>query len=426
MPYLLCLFIPVADLLLAILYRFESTQELNFIRLIYFFSIYISGIGYFYKKKYINKTYKYIIIYIAFIVIYSFYSLLNNVNIKTVVFSAGTLILPIALFAFGFSKFNNINSVEFIFSSLISLSVISAIFGIWESHNTDFWINFIEFPKYLTEVKGIAIGLEPTTGLPWNFFTDVNPDVGRRSAGLLAAPLAQGIFLSFGFVSSIAYFFSLKKPVYFFTSLITGYGLYSTGTRGAISVAIFALLGIIYSNNFFIRNKLLKIFIIISSAYLIYILFGQKILDSINFQDGSTIGHWDAFILNLTDFSKIILFGIGVGLHGANSTNDQTQIIGGGEGAIFSIAYQIGLPGALVFIYLYYLIIREIYLIRFLKLPKKVICISYVIFWLAIGLIITFITSEHILTLSGMSFFWILCGSIASLGKFQNHENNGL
>lgn len=425
--YYLSIFIPIADVVFAFLAELGYKNELTYIRALYFCGIFLVGIGFYSFNNIKFKIYKYIVIYYLLVFIYSYYSYYMNNNLKTIIFSAGTLIIPMALFAIGFSKLKKLNSIEFIFDILLILSSISALFGIWEANNTEFWLTTIEYPIYLQDVKSISLGLEPSTGLPWNFFKTEDPEDGRRSAGLLAAPLAQAMVLSFGLVGSFAYFILSKKPIYLIITLLIGYGLYSTGSRGPAVVAIIAMFGIIYSNNYFIRNKILKLFILICGSYLIYILYGEKIHNTINFLDGSTVGHWDALVLNIKDFTKIIFGQVGVGFHGANATNDQTQIMGGGEGAIFSIAYQIGIFGSLIFLYFYFSILKDIYSIRFLKLSKKIICISYVTLWIGIGLTATFITSEHILTLSGMSFFWMICGGLVSLSqssKFKYLRNS--
>jgi D-xylose transport system permease protein len=127
---------------------------------------------------------------------------------------------------------------------------------------------------------------------------------------------------------------------------------------------------------------------------------------TINFLDGSTIGHYRAILANISGLMDVTFLGYGIGLAGARASAIGNEIVGGGEGALFSIAYQLGVPGSLAFLWFYLRLFRELShypLYSKSGVQRKMACIA-----ILIGASTSLIISEHLLTFSGSAAIWIL------------------
>lgn len=338
------------------------------------------------------------------------YLLVNRANMTPGILlgSYGTLMIPVLFFLLGFYCVRNPEQVRGCVALLVLLGIASTLFGAWEQQNTAFWTETIGYPRYMRDIKGIMLGAEWESGLPWNFYGGV--DLERRSAGLLAAPLAQGMFLAVVAVAAIAW--SQRRAGYF-SLLLSGLlfvGVWMSGTRGAMLAGSLALIGYLASGASLFRYRAMRWLVAASVCGAIAIASYSVVQMSINFLDGSTIGHWRALQKNLLDLPKVLLLGAGLGAQGAQAAQQQQTLIGGGEGAIFSIAFQMGLPAALLFLW-FYLNMSLALWNRYRRQPDPMLL---AMFWLALGLATTLISSEHLLTVSGTGAFWLLCGATLS------------
>lgn len=335
------------------------------------------------------------------------YLLLNRANVALgiLIGSFGTLVIPILFFLTGFYCVRQRHQLHTCIALMVIIALASVVFSAWERQHTDFWIDTLNFPSYMLNVKGLLIGANPETGLPWNFYA--NMDLDRRAAGLLASPLAQGMFLAIVAVVVVARFehrargFGLMLCSFFLA------GIWMTGTRGAMLAACVALVGYLLSATKLFRSRLARLLVVSGACMLIMLASYNIVMASLELVDGSTVGHWMALKKNLQDLPKALLLGPGLGQQGAIAAQQGQASIGGGEGAIFSIAFQLGLPAALLFLAFYVQLAQSLWC----GYQRQRDPMSLAMFWLLLGIAPTLISSEHVLAVSGTGAFWLLCGA---------------
>lgn len=354
-----------------------------------------------------------ILFYFAFVAFFLGVGLKNGVPGQIALLSAGTLVLPMLLFLVGYYCLRFERELHAVLGVWILLALCSTFFGMWEIEHTDFWIDTIRFPVYMTEVKGVELGLDPITQLPWNFFRNMEKE--RRAAGLLAAPLAQGAFLAAVSVMALALLARRWRLGAALLTGVLGVGIWQSGTRGAMIVAGIGVLGILAA-----RSGLLRIRrgwrwgVVGGVSGLALLLTFQAIYTNFSHYDSSTISHWNALRKNLAEFSQILVLGDGVGRQGAIATQSKSEVIGGGEGAFFSIAFQLGLPGALVFLWFYANCIRLL-----VAGDTGERGLAWAVAVLLTGFSTTLVTSDHILTLSGMAAPWLMAGGAVRAARLS-------
>lgn len=350
------------------------------------------------------------------------YLLFNRVNASSGILlgSYGTLMIPVLFFLLGFYCVRRPEQLRACVALLVLLGIASTLFGVWEQQNTEFWTETIGYPRYMRDIKGLALGANWESGLPWNFYGGI--ELERRAAGLLAAPLAQGMFLAVVAVVAIAW--SSKRAGYFGLLLCGALfvGVWMSGTRGAMLAGSLALIGYLASGATLFRYRFVRWLVAAAACGVIAMASYSIVQMSINFLDGSTIGHWMALQRNLQDLPRVVLFGAGLGAQGALAAQQQQTLIGGGEGAIFSIAFQLGLPAALLFLWFY--LNMSLALWNRYRRGREPMVLA--VFWLTLGLATTLISSEHLLTVSGTGAFWLLCGATLRSTSPTAHHTESL
>ncbi|WP_256596287.1 MULTISPECIES: hypothetical protein [unclassified Pseudomonas] len=319
--------------------------------------------------------------------------------------SYGTLMIPVLFFLLGFYCVRHPEQLRSCVALLVLLGIASTLFGAWEQEHTTFWTETLGYPRYMRDIKGMALGANWESGLPWNFYGGV--DLQRRAAGLLASPLAQGMFLAVVAVAAIAW---SERRAGYLSLLLSGLlfvGIWMSGTRGAMLAGSLALIGYLATGTSLFRYRAIRWLVAAGVCGGIAMISYGIVQMSINFLDGSTIGHWQALQKNLLDLPKVLLLGAGLGAQGAQAAQQQQTLIGGGEGAIFSIAFQLGLPAVLLFLWFYLNMALTLWN-RYRRHPEPMLL---AMFWLTLGLATTLISSEHLLTVSGTGAFWLLCGA---------------
>lgn len=319
--------------------------------------------------------------------------------------SYGTLMIPVLFFLLGFYCVRRPEQLRSCVALLVLLGIASTLFGAWEQQHTTFWTETLGYPRYMRDIKGMMLGANWESGLPWNFYGGV--DLQRRAAGLLASPLAQGMFLAVVAVAAIAW---SERRAGYLSLLLSGLlfvGIWMSGTRGAMLAGSLALIGYLATGTSLFRYRAIRWLVAAGVCGGIAMISYGIVQMSINFLDGSTIGHWQALQKNLLDLPKVLLLGAGLGAQGAQAAQQQQTLIGGGEGAVFSIAFQLGLPAALLFLWFYLNMALTLWN-RYRRHPEPMLL---AMFWLTLGLATTLISSEHLLTVSGTGAFWLLCGA---------------
>ncbi|MBB5878140.1 hypothetical protein [Xanthomonas sp. 3498] len=324
-----------------------------------------------------------------------------------VVGSFGVVMVPILFLLAGYGAMPQPRDLRAATRALAWLGLASALFGVWDLTHTDFWVRQVRLPDYLQQVKGVMPqDTDPETGLPWNFVG--GEDYARRAGGLLAAPLAQGQFLVTAALAALA-LWPRRWP---WRALLACAGLFAgiwmSGTRGAMLAGIVAVLGYLLTGRGLVRSASARIVLAGAVGLAIVVASYGIVVMSVNFRDGSTIGHWWALQRNLADLHQVALFGGGIGRQGALAARQGLTDLGGGEGAIFSIAYQMGVPAALLFLGFLGWCLRTLW--RTYRQDDDRLALAS--FWLLCGMMTTLVSSDNALTVSGAGGFWLLLGGV--------------
>ena len=405
---LLCILIVLigcGDLILALINDTLGSQITQFVRLSRITVVLLLGIYYFLFAHHKATYFLLIFTYIIGIISYSSLSLSNGLDASIVIKSAVSLCLCFVIsLSFINKSIINIKSQELLFT-LNAFAVANIAFGMYEMA-TNFWIE-IGYDHYLQNVKGIENSLIPDVGLPWNFYHYNLED--RRLAGLLASPLALGPLLAVIASINFVYFVRTRNLTYFVLLIIYLIGLYFTHTRAAMIGFVISSTLFLLNDHSGIRNATnrltLTAILLICISYALF----EIILMSITLADGSTIGHILALKKNIESIHTIILFGNGVGVQGAHAANIGQATYGGGEGAFFTLAYSMGLPFAIILIFILILPVRHAYrnlhLVNSLNLKTLIIATYFSV----IGQLPTLIMNEQFFSFSGNFYFYLIC-----------------
>jgi len=345
-------------------------------------------------------------LYLGLILLYLVAAVAGGEDKKLAIDSAGQLTLPIILLHAGLVGVRNGVHLSRMLNCMIVVAVASTIFGAWERNHTELWTDILFLGDYLRDIKGVVLGVA-YHDLPFNFF---GYDDERRAAGLLAAPLAQGSFLAIVGLVALGWYRS-KSPVLAYGLMAAcAVGVYQSGTRGTLAMLIAAIAVYVVLSAVAGRLRAMD-WIVFGGGGLIAVRPLYRILSyTLEMSDGSTDGHVESLSSNLDGIGAVTLLGNGLGRAGAMAAQAGLDIAGGGEGALFSIIYQIGIPGGLIFMGLYVAITGQLYLRH--RQPGRLGDLARAGFALMVGATGTLVSSEHLLTFSGMAALWLMAGGI--------------
>ena len=410
---------PISDLGGALIYSItgvSSISDLRNLRDLVTISLFFIAL---YRKRVPVDIYPPAVTYSFFVLIYTIVSLIKGISISLVISSAAILLLPILIFIASSSATRPSSIIDRVLCILFCYSFVSIAFGLWEKENTYFWQYTVFYGDYLRDVKGVFSGFNSAFDLPWNFF---GYELERRAAGLLASPLANGFFLGTVSMLLLSKYSNTHGIGYLLLFVFSLFGVYLTGTRGALPFVIISIIAYALLNTYDVR-KFFRIILISSGVFVFTLPFLQEIVFyTVNFLDGSTIGHYRAIVDNFSGLLDISLFGYGVGSAGARASAVGNEIMGGGEGAIFSIAYQLGMPGAIAFLWFYVVLVR-------LLLKNIEDCGTYkqqnfASVSVLIGASSSLFLSEHLLTYSGAATIWLVTSlCIVNCRSFRKYSH---
>lgn len=349
------------------------------------------------------------IAYLGLISIYALAGVLEGAAPGLVLASAAKLAIPVILIYAGAAGIRTLQQWWVFLGVITGLSVASALFGAWDIRHTEFWTDTVAYGDYLYIIKGIVAGYNTEYMLPWNFF---GFEDARRAGGLVAAPLAQGALLACGAIMGFSLIRDRSATAASVLLILLAYGIVQSGTRGALLILVIAVpIYIILSSERFER---------FSRDVMVIVLFvgllGETFLYiydyTTNLQDGSTIGHVEALQDNLRNLDAVLVSGFGLSEAGSVAYDQGKSDVIGAEGALFSIVYQVGLIGGVIFLALYVSVLLELLRARktlYLRSPVAAI-IS-----LIIGAATSLFISEHLLAISGMAYLWVATGGLMRL-----------
>lgn len=328
--------------------------------------------------------------------------------------SFGTLMIPMLFFLVGYYCIRSRRDAFRAGRWLVIIALASALFGAWDIGHTGFWVDTVHFPAYIAQVKGVLVGTNHESGLPWNFYG--GEELARRAAGLLAAPLAQGLFLAVTAVLVLPLLRHRGKWLAYAACLAMLVGVWMSGTRGAMLAGGLALVGYVFTSRSFLRGSAFRFAAAAAVVLGIAVASWGIVRMTIDFSDGSTIGHWHALQENLADIGDVLFVGGGLGRQGAIAAQRGLADLGGGEGAIFTMAYQMGVPAALVFLVFYAAAMRRLWQGH----RRHENDLALAVFWVACGVATTLVSSDHILSVSGTAAFWLMAGGLVRIGVVED------
>lgn len=422
----LVLYFPVHDLISAWLFGNDIFTDVLILRYVRDFSVTAIALYSLLQFRTPQLLRTAIWLYLGLIGAYVLAGFISDMDRTVVAASAGTLLIPMLLSLTGHFCLGSSKDYLSVARLIVLIGCGTSLFGMYDIQHTDFWLQTIHFDVYHRYVKMTEIGLSPLARLPWNFFADLYED-SRRAAGLFAAPLAQGHFLAVALAVSVALYSLKRNVVYVLACALITYGIWQTGTRGGMLVATLTVVGLSASLPVFASRKTARWIGagIVAACVLVFLL--PTIETSANLADSSSLGHWAAFTRNIEDIPSVLLVGEGLGSQGAYAASQQSlrdMLVGGGEGAIFTIAFQLGLPAALLFLSFLWLCFRT--LNRCDKADAPTNSISQLMKWLLIGFSSSLVLSDTLLTFSGSAAFWLLLGGAVRLAAAPlSAENRG-
>lgn len=402
--YLLLLWIPLGDLIGAWAYGGGAFAEVGWLRLARDATVIAVAALALLTNRMRRLVLLPLLAYLALAAVYLPASLALGAPFGLALASLGTLLIAPLFFLVGHHCLRRPDELASAVVLVTGIALTSALFGFWEIDHTSFWRDTVHFPEYYAKVKGVEIGANPANGLPWNFF--VNEDQARRAAGLLAAPLAQGPFLVVAGLCGFALLGRQRPWLGAAFLAVIAAGVAWSGTRGAMLAGFLALAGFVATESALLRHRggrmgLLAVLVMAGAVSSILV-----VETSIEEREGSTLGHWQALQRNIADIDQAWLTGCGLGCQGPMAAQIQGTSLGGGEGAFFSIAFQIGLPGGLLF--LAFLGALLVALWRAWRAGGGPLPLA--LLWLGMGLATTLVSSDLMLSVSGLAAFWLLCG----------------
>ncbi|MBK1663169.1 hypothetical protein CKO38_00565 [Rhodospirillum rubrum] len=350
--------------------------------------------------------------YLGVIGLYVLAGLGGEAGIGLVVRSAAKLALPAILVVAGFAALRTAVALRRYRVVLVCFGLASMVFGLWERQNTGFWTDFVEYGEYLSTTKEVLSGFRPDVFLPFNFYGyDQFEGLGlaRRAAGLVASPLAQGTLLAFCALIGFAGLRTRSPWIAGLVLCLLGYGVYASGTRGALLMLVIALPLFIVLTQANLgrlgRDGVLLALGFAASFQALAAIYGY----TVEMEDGSTIGHLWALQDNFINAGGVLLIGDGLGAAGTLAASADLDVTGGLEGAVFSALYQIGGPGALAFLWVYGAVIVLLFRRR-QPGPEGEIAAAMVAF--AVGASTSLVISDSLMSLSGMAPFWLAAGGV--------------
>lgn len=260
----------------------------------------------------------------------------------------------------------------FLTKILIGISVIGSIIAIAEIFLLP--PNILEilgFTRYAQEFIGINLPIETRfNNLPVQFYSEFN--IGgqwimlRRAGTIYLNP----VIFSFVQLIAIPIMVSLWLSRYranakLFLIIVAIVGIVLGITRSALLGLVIA--GIALALPTFMRLRIsqsfLKISFIAFTAILVISLFfrlDQLLLNTIQLQDSSSIGHYRAFFENIA-LTINQPWGYGIGVIGTAAHRSGIGVTGGGESWYFQMVLQLGILGGLLSVLIIWYSLRELW-----------------------------------------------------------------
>ena len=329
--------------------------------------------------------------------------------LEKIIYGKNLLLISLVYFLgrninYSFLELNYINKI------LVILTSISCLIALIEFSFYTHLHSAINYSSFYLDLYNI----NPTGnfGLSWTF---ERPGPIKRFGSFFADPLEFSSFLLIGL--SIVLFkiytskISINRTNYFFLLFLIIIGIYLSYSRSVIiSVFLMFFISLILIKKYRLLLSLISVSLFIGLG--IYYFSSEEtkyfILDTITFQNSSSLGHlvkWIQGVLSISDNP----LGSGLGTSG-NSLSVDDQISVGGENQFIIIGVQMGLLGLINYIGLIYYSIRNSYKLFNLEKDFKLKYLPFVVCSLKFALIFPLMTSNAEIYTFLSLFGWFLVG----------------
>ena len=303
---------------------------------------------------------------------------------------------------------------RFIAKALICLAVVSFLFALSEKIFGVHLQSLLDYGRFNLAINDIS----PTGnyGLSWTFERQGG---FPRYAAFFANPLEFSasllLFLSLGLHYLLHSKYNINRLAYLCLLILVTLSFYFSYSRGAIIAS-----GIIVFFSLLLEKKyhLLRIVLTLVVMAVIYISFFSSkelqyfILDTLNFQNTSSLGHLIEWIEGVNSMIQNPM-GIGIAMSGNANGVDQAIKIGG-ENQFLIYGVQMGFLGLLIYISILFKAIKNGLKVFELSKKQHIRSISFVAALTKIGLLIPLFTANAELYLFVAFISWFLIGFIES------------
>ena len=358
------------------------------------------------------KVTKLDLLFISFSALIFFFTVLpiGEANfLEKIIYGKNLLLISLVYFLgrninYSFLELNFINKILVILTSISCLVAIIEFSFYAHLHST---INYSSFYSDLYNINPTG-----NYGLSWTF---ERPGPIKRFGSFFADPLEFSSFLLIGL--SIVLFkilnskISINRINYFFLFFLIIIGIYLSYSRSVIiSVFLMFFISLILIKKYRLLLSLISVSFIIALGTYYFSSEETKyfILDTITFQNSSSLGHLVKWIQGLLSISDNPL-GSGLGTSG-NSLSIDDQISVGGENQFIVIGVQMGLIGLINYVGLIYYSIRNSYKLFNLEKDFKLKYLPFVVCSLKFALIFPLMTSNAEIYTFLSLFGWFLVG----------------
>ena len=293
---------------------------------------------------------------------------------------------------------------------LVLLTIIACCISIFEFSTNTHLHSLFNYSSYYLDLYSI----NPTGnyGLSWTF---ERPGPIKRYGAFFADPLEFSSFLLLGFSIGIYKIFNSKILVnrlyYCLFILLVIFGFYLSYSRSAILGAFL----LFFFSLFLMKKFRLFINLFFLTFSLIFLIYYNSspdtqyfIIDSITFQNSSSLGHlfnWIQGILSIYENP----FGTGLGTSG-NSISVDPEIAIGGENQFVIIGVQMGIVALIIYVGLIIYSIYNSYNLYNLEKDKSLKYLPFVVSCLKFSLILPLLTSNAEIYTFLSLFGWFFVG----------------
>lgn len=366
------------------------------------------------KKPRLSRLDKIIILYFAYVVLYIFVPF-GGVDFKEKLVALKSLaFFPIIYFTGRFTDITKINLNKY-FRYICLVSFPAAVVVLWERVTYTHFQTLTGYADYMLHFYG----QEPAGnhGLSWTF--EAENDGPKRFASIFANPLDHAAGTLTIISAVLALITSETKKVLTNRFLVATFCCSAASIFFALSRASFASYFIIIYLYAYVTNRkawlhtfhFLALIAVLIVLYFITGDFYEFIIATLNFTNSSSVYH---ILQWLEGIETIMLHPLGIGLGNSGAVAGMQGNNVGGESQLIIISVQCGLIALVLFITIYYHIVRNA--LRITRTSTgKLRRLAIFVLLLSSGMIIPFITAEAMSYVYVIYVLWFFAGMMSNM-----------